>query len=176
MITILINNSLRFIFLVLFQVLVLNNIQFSGMVNPYLYVLFILLLPFETPGWILLLSSFLLGFLIDVFPQGITGNYLTTGMHTSAAVFMAFLRPLVLKLISPTEGYDKGTQPTLKDYGLSWFLKYSVFLIIPHHMLLFILEEASLTHFFIIILRVIISLIFTVILVLISQYLRYRKT
>ena len=99
MINLFLRNIGRFIFLVLFQVLVLDNIQLGGYLNPFMYVLFILLMPFETPGWVLLFSAFLLGGSIDLFEH-------TPGMHASAAVFMAFLRPAVLKLIAPREGYE----------------------------------------------------------------------
>lgn len=176
MLNLIINNFLRFILLVLLQVLVLNNIQFSGIVNPYLYVLFILLLPFEIPGWLLLLISFSLGFVIDIFPQGISSSNYLIGLHASASVLMAFLRPFVLRYLSPKEGYEKGTKPQLGYYGFSWFLRYSIFLILPHHLLLFFLEELSFSNFFITISRVIFSLIFTLILVIISQYLFYNKS
>ncbi|MCJ7757879.1 MAG: rod shape-determining protein MreD, partial [Gillisia sp.] len=43
------SNSIRFILLILFQVLLLNNINFLGYINPYLYVLFLILYPFNTP-------------------------------------------------------------------------------------------------------------------------------
>ena len=46
-----VRNIIRFVFLVLLQVLILNNIQFSGYINPYFYIYFILLLPFDTPRW-----------------------------------------------------------------------------------------------------------------------------
>ena len=59
-------NLIRFVVLVLIQVMILNNIQVSGFINPYMYVLFILLLPFETPNWLLLLLSFFLGLSVDV--------------------------------------------------------------------------------------------------------------
>src|SRR4030042_1448311 len=51
---------LIFILLILAQVLVFNNIEFSGFMNPYIYVLFVLLLPFNTPKLVQLLSSFAL--------------------------------------------------------------------------------------------------------------------
>ncbi|MCU0363051.1 MAG: rod shape-determining protein MreD, partial [Bacteroidales bacterium] len=50
-----------FLLLILAQVLVFNNIQFSGFINPYVYVLFILLLPLAVPGWLLLLLAFITG-------------------------------------------------------------------------------------------------------------------
>ena len=60
-------NTLRFVILVFIQVAILNNIQISGFINPYVYVLFILLLPFETPNWVLLVLSFFLGLSVDIF-------------------------------------------------------------------------------------------------------------
>ena len=63
------NFTLLFVFLVLLQVLVLNNIQLSGYINPYFYVLFILLLPFETANWLLLILAFALGISIDVLSR-----------------------------------------------------------------------------------------------------------
>ena len=85
---------INFILLVFLQVFILNNIQFSGYINPYIYVLFILILPFEIPSWFLIIIAFFLGLTIDLFSH-------TVGMHSSATVFMAFLRPYVLKIISP---------------------------------------------------------------------------
>ena len=80
MIKIYLRNILRFVVLVLIQVLVINNLQLSSYVDPFIYVLFILLLPFETPGWILLLFAFSLGLTIDMFSD-------TAGVHASATVF-----------------------------------------------------------------------------------------
>jgi rod shape-determining protein MreD len=84
-----INSILRlgliFILLILFQVLLFNNIQFSGYVNPYVYIMFILLLPVEIPSWLLLLLSFATGLIMDFFSG-------SPGMHTSATVFAGFIR------------------------------------------------------------------------------------
>ena len=133
MIEILQKNILRFIILVLVQVLIFNNIDLSGYINPYIYVLFILLLPFETPGWLLLVLGFLLGLSIDIFQDSL-------GVHIVATVFMAFLRPSVLKIIAPRDGYESGTYPRVYYYGSSWFLKYAAILIFAHHLVLFYIE------------------------------------
>lgn len=156
-----------FVLLVFLQVFILNNIQFSGYINPYIYILFILILPFETPKWLLLVLAFILGITIDLFSG-------TLGMHSSATVIMAFLRPYVLKVISPRDGYESETLPQLRYYGMSWFLKYSVILIFIHHLFLFYIEVFRISHFFTTFVRVILSSIFTIVLVLISQYF-YRK-
>ena len=158
---------INFILLVLIQVFILNNIQLGGYVNPYLYILFILILPFEIPNWFLLVIAFLLGFSIDLFSN-------TIGMHTSATVFMAFLRPYVLKIISPRDGYETETLPQLRYYGVAWFIRYAAILIFAHHLFLFYIEVFKLSNFFATFVRVILNSIFTFILILISQYF-FRK-
>ena len=161
-------NAGRFIILVLFQVLVLNNIQFSGFVNPFMYVLFILLLPFETPRWVLLVSGFLLGLSVDIFSN-------TLGLHASATLFMAFLRPYVLRVISPRDGYETGTYPRVFYYGITWFLNYAIILVFAHHLFLFYLEVFRFSEFFRTLLRVILSSSFSILFIALSQYIVFRK-
>ena len=168
MIKVIPRNIARFIFLILLQVWVLNNIQFSGYLNPYMYVLFILLLPFETPGWAVLLLSFFLGLSVDMFTD-------TIGMHASASVFMGFLRSFVLQSIAPRDGYEVGTFPRVFFYGVIWFLKYSLLLVFMHHLFLFSIEVFNFKTFHLVILRTILSTIFTTILILVSQFIIFRK-
>ena len=163
MISILIKNIFRFLFLVLFQALILNNIQLSGYLNPFLYILFILMLPLQTPKWLVLVLSFLLGISVDLFSD-------TGGMHAAASVFMAFFREPVMKLISSHDGYDVIQKPTLKQFGLGWFFSYAGILVLVHHAVLFYLEVFHFTEFFSTFLRVILSSIFTLILIFISQF------
>src|SRR5674476_97570 len=92
---------IMFVVLVLVQVLILNNIQFSGLINPYMYILFILLLPFTIPGYLLLGLSFLLGISIDIFTN-------TPGIHAGATVLLGFMRPGIAMLISSREIIENG--------------------------------------------------------------------
>lgn len=165
---------LHFTLLVLAQVLVLNNVQISGYINPYIYILFILILPFETPGWLLLVLAFTLGMTIDVFPQGIAGMGNTLGVHTAATVLVAFMRPSVLSWINPRHEYEPGTIPGSKDYGIGWFLLYVLILIGMHHFVLFFLEDFNIRHIIHTFFRSILSLIFTLLLVLIWEGFRNR--
>ncbi len=168
MINLFLRNIGRFLFLVLFQVLVLDNIQLGGYLIPYMYVLFILLMPFETPGWLLLVSAFFLGFSIDLFEH-------TPGVHASATVFMAFLRPSVLKIISPREGYEPNSYPRIHYYGISWFLQYSAILVFSHHLFLFYIEVFAFSGFFNTFFRIILSSIFSIGLIILSQFLIFKK-
>ena len=168
MIKVLPRNIARFIILVLAQVLIFNNIQFSGYINPYIYILFILLLPFETPKWMLLVSAIFLGLTIDIFSD-------TLGMHTIATLFMAFLRPFVLNLISPRDGYESGTFPRVSYYGITWFTRYTSILIVAHHFVLFYIEIFRFGNFFSTFFRVILSTIFSLAFIVLSQFFVYRR-
>jgi rod shape-determining protein MreD len=168
MIRILGRNILRLLVVVLLQVFIINNIEISSLVNPYFYVIFILLLPFETPGWVLLSSSFALGLTMDLFMN-------TPGLHAASCVFMAFLRPQVLSMISPRDGFDPGSFPRLYYYGFNWFLKYSLILVFTHHLVLFYIEVFRFSGFFHTLLKVVLSTVLSVILIVISQYFIFRK-
>lgn len=168
MANVIIRNIIRFFLLVLIQVLIIKNIELGRFINPFVYVLFIVVLPFETPKWLLLCIAFILGITIDMF-------YDTAGMHAAACVFMAYLRPGVLKLFSPRDGYEFGTQPTIQYLGVPWFLSYAGILIVLHHLILFYIEIFRFSEFFSTFFRVLVSSIFTMLLVVISQYFFQRK-
>ena len=160
-------NSGRFIILVLIQALIVSHFGLGRFINPFIYVLFILMLPFEIPGLLLLVLGFLLGIVMDLFSD-------TMGMHTAASVFMAFCRPAILKLFSPREGYSFGVQPTVQYLGIPWFLSYAGLLIFLHHLILFYTEVFRFSEFFSTLLRVILSSAASLMLVLLTQFLFYK--
>ncbi len=168
MIRIIGRNIIRFMVLILFQVLVLDNVLMGGYLNPYVYVLFIILMPFETPRWMLLVTAFLLGLSVDLFSN-------TLGMHAAASVFMAFLRPWVLSIFAPRDGYEPDTFPRIFYYGFNWFLRYSLVMVFLHHMSLFYIEAFHFQDFLSTLLRVIMSTALTTATIILSQYFVFRK-
>lgn len=156
-----------FIFLVLLQALILNNIQLSGFINPYLYILFIIWLPIDMPKGLVMLISFALGLSIDIFSN-------TYGMHASASVFLAFLRPYVLNIMAPRDGYESNQNIGINDFGILWFLVFASILTLAHHLFLFFVEVFRFNDFFSTLGRAILSTIITLILILISQLFRYK--
>ena len=158
--------SLIFVLLILLQILLFNNIQFSGYVNPYVYLMFILILPVEIPSWLLLLLSFSTGLVVDFFSG-------SQGMHTFATVLAGFVRPYILRIIAPRDGYEPGSAPSMLIYGFRWFLTYTLLFVLVHHTALFFVEVFRFTDFFRTILRVLLSSLFSVTFIVIFEY--YRK-
>ena len=165
-----INSILRFglifILLVLAQVLLFNNIQFSGYVNPYIYVMFILLLPAEIPAALTLCLSFGIGIVIDFYSG-------SAGMHTFASTLAGFVRPFVLMSILPHDGYNPGAQLSMHNYGFKWFMLYTAIIVLVHHTALFFVEAFRLIDFFRTFLRVILSSVFSLTFITIIEF--YRK-
>ena len=168
MIRIYIRNIFRFFTVILLQVLLLDNIQMGGYLSPYFYIIYIVLLPFETPKWLLLSLAFLLGLSVDLFNG-------TPGMHAAASVFMAFMRPFILKNFSPRDGYESGTFPRIHYYGIEWFTKYILILVLAHHFFLFFIEAFRFSDIFFTFGRIVLNTILTGILIIISQFFIYRK-
>ena len=158
--------SLIFVVLILLQVLIFNNIQFSGYINPYIYIMFIILLPVEIPSWLLLLLSFMTGIIIDLFAG-------SPGMHSSASVLAGFARPAVLRIVSPRDGYEPRSEPSMLNYGFRWFLTYTLLIVLVHHTALFYLEVFRFADFFRTLLRVLLSSLFTTVFIVLIEF--YRK-
>ncbi|MDX2429482.1 MAG: rod shape-determining protein MreD [Bacteroides sp.] len=155
-------NILRFFVVIAFQILVMDNVMINGYMVPYVYLLFIILMPFDTPRWVVLLSGFLLGFGIDLFEH-------TPGMHTAATVLIAFIRPYILNLLAPRDGYESETFPRIYYYGFAWFLKYTLLIVLVHHLALFYLEVFQLQNFLSTLLRVILSTALSASTIVLSQ-------
>ncbi len=157
-----------FVLLVLLQLLIFNNIEFSGYVNPFVYVMFILILPVSVPSWILLLISFLTGFVIDIFSG-------TMGVHVFASLLAGFVRPWVLSLNVTAEVTDPDMSPSSYKNGLRWFLVYTATVVLVHHMALFFVEIFSFQNFFHTLLRVLLSTAVTTFFIVLFDFIRPHR-
>lgn len=159
-------NILNIILLVLIQVLILNNIHLFGVASPYLYILALLALPIAMSPAVAMLVAFVLGFVIDIF----CNSY---GIHASASVLVAFLRPYVMHMVVKRENLEKN-RPSIANFGSSYYL-YALVLIAVHHLMLFSLEAFSFAHTGMVLLKTVCSTLFTFILVVCVEYLLKSK-
>jgi hypothetical protein len=164
----LIGNIARFIFLALAQVYIFNNIQVSGFINPQVYVLFILMLPYEINGFWLLTMAFMMGLTVDFFQH-------TPGMHAAASVILAFLRPGVIRLVGKKDDLEPWQYPNIRDSGAGWFLAYTLILVFLHHLALFFLEVFRLSEFLQTLLKVLINTVLTSLIIMLIQYLFFSR-
>ena len=107
-----------FVGLVLLQVLILNNVHIAGYATPFLYIYLILKFNSEISRNTLMVWAFFLGLTVDIFSD-------TPGMNAAATVWLAFLRPTLLRLFVPRDKLDNLT-PAISTMGIAPFFKYVV--------------------------------------------------
>ena len=159
---------LAFFVYVLAQALVFKNFVLFNTAFCFLYIFFILLLPVEFNILLLMLLGFALGFSIDIFFDSL-------GLHAFSMVLVAYARNYWLASITPQGGYDVGVQPSLSAYGLQWFMVYTIPLMLLHHFTVFFIEAAGFHLFWHTMLKVMTSLLFTLTIAIILQYLSFGR-
>ena len=159
----------RFLFFVFLQVFIFNQLE----INPYVHImvspLYIMLLPFDLSVIRLIFISFFLGLFIDVLSN-------TFGLHASALVFMAYLRPFVFRWFAPRDGYDPIKNPSIFDMGNKWFIFAFGSLLIFHHLWFFAMESFSILEFLLILQKTLPSTLLSFIVCVILQTLLLKKS
>lgn len=160
---------IRFSFLLILQGLVINRLDIAdGMVYPFVYIFALLMLPFETPRLVMLLIGFVYGMAMDAFAN-------TMGMHASACVAMTFAQGILLRVMSPREGYEFGLRPTIQYMGIGWYLPFALILSFIHHTWLFSIEVFRWSDFGTTFLKIILSTLATLLLMVVGQYLIFSQ-
>ncbi len=163
-----VKNSIRFVLLVLLQVLFFSNMHLWGYVTLYPYLLFLLLLRVDINKTNLLLLGFFTGLVIDFFQN-------TMGMQSAASTLMVFARPAVLNFYFKKVEFAPREEPGISKLGFIGFLKYAFTLVFIHNVFLFFLEVFSLTNFFATLERALLNSVVTLVLIMILEMLFSRK-
>lgn len=163
----LITNILRFVVLVLVQVLLLNNINLAGYINPYLYLLFIILYPLDGNKGLLIFLSFLLGLSIDIFED-------SGGVHAAACAFVAYVRPVVLKY-SFGISYEYNSVKIRKAEPVERLTYISV-MVFLHHFVMFTLEIFSFKHIILLLKSTLFSGLFSIVIILCTLVLFKKRS
>jgi len=168
-----VRNIIRFLFLIIIQIILFNRLELIipdfRYLKVFIYPLAILLLPIATPSIVLIGSAFVLGTIIDIF-------YNSPGVHAGALVFMAFFRPYLLKYLEPQGGFGVNALTTKDQNGAAWFLIFSGVLLLIHIIIYFILEIFNLKSILDIILSSVCSFILSWVLILIYIFLLNPKS
>jgi rod shape-determining protein MreD len=155
-------NIARFILLLLAQVLIFNRMDLFGFVNPFPYILFIILYPVNGNKTGLLVASFFLGLIMDMF-------WNSGGVHAAACLILAYFRPAIFKF-SFGLSYEYQTVK-LNDSLTPERFSFILIAVVIHHFTLFILEIFKLSSILDILVRTVLSTLFTIITSIIIIYL-----
>ena len=160
-------HALLFIGLVLLQIIVMNNINFLGYINPFIYIFFLFLYPIKKNDWSVLILAFFLGLIIDMFAD-------SGGINAAATLFIAFIRLPVLQSVLGKRELDHSNMNIFKLPFPKLFV-YVIILTTTHHLIVFALEYFKWSKFGTILTNTVLTSIFTIILSLISFTFVMRK-
>ncbi len=159
--------SIVFLLLIFLQLFLFNQVIVkigNWFFVPYVYILALLLLPFDVKDEYLILSAFFIGLVIDIFSG-------TVALNAAASVIAAYMRKYILAWISPRMGYMQGTLPSYLFYGYGWFIKYALFFTFIHHLWFYLLDVFSFRLIGIVLVKALINTLISVIFILLLHFL-----
>jgi rod shape-determining protein MreD len=156
-----------FLGLAMLQVLVLNQMHIWGYATPFLYIYFILKLNTRTSRNALMLWAFALGLVIDIF-----GN--TPGMNAASVILLAFSRTSILRLVTLRD-IDEGFRPSVRSMGVSSFMRYVFLSCSLFCTVLFLIDTFSFYDFPVLLLKILSSIVSTMLCVFCVEMLGGEK-
>src|SRR5690554_1051762 len=157
---------LLFAILILLQVLVFNQISVFGFATPFLYIYFLLKLPMGRNVFYVIIMGFLMGFIIDIFLN-------TPGINAAATTFVAALRRPLLRLFFTKEEFENFVPGINSASGP--FIRFAVLSVTIHQTVIFGLEAVSLFNINILLLRLLASIVLTLVLLFALDNFRFKK-
>ncbi len=154
--------------LLLLQVLLFNYVSLGTGLVPFVYIMILLFFPIETHKALPLIFAFVFGLSLDFLND-------TVALNTGALVFIAFIRPSILQLLSPDNGYEVGRLPSFYNMGLKWFVIYSLIMIFFHQFIYFSLEIFSLAKIHIIFFKTIVNTLYSFSFIILLHILIFKN-
>ena len=160
-------NIFRWFVLLFVQIFLLRNLNYYNLSTPFIYILFILILPFRIPNLLLFILAFITGLTMDAF-------YDTLGVHTSACAVLALVRILFISVSLNRDAVDE-PEPSLGNMGFKWFTLYAIVCTLMHHLVVFFLEAFKFSELFYTLSRALISGIFTLFIILLVEFTFHNR-
>jgi rod shape-determining protein MreD len=159
-------NLSRFVILILLQIFVFNYVQWFGFLNPFVYLLFLILLPTELQKSTQYVIAFATGFIVDAFLR-------TYGIQAFACVLMVFLRPYIILILNGLKPLDTGVKPVPGVKEFSWILVYTLLLVFVHQISVSVLEVFQWMRWWHILWTSVVNTFFTTFIILCVEYIFY---
>jgi rod shape-determining protein MreD len=160
--------AVYFVVFVLLQTLVMNNVHLFRIVTPFIYVYVMLKLPIDMKRSGIIFVSFLLGLVVDIFSN-------TFGIHAAACSFIGFVRTPLLERFVDVRDLPEESVPSYQLFGYARFIRYALILVALHHVVLFVIEAFTFFQPLSMMIRMMSSIFFSFLLILIIEAFNLRK-
>jgi hypothetical protein len=157
---------IRYIIVMLLQVLLFDQLQLWGACHPYIYVLCLLMLPITIPHIPSMLIGAAAGVVMDIFCNSL-------GAHTAACILLMFIRPYLLGgIVNDKDRLNE--QISLRTLGMETFVRYVAILVVVHHLTVFLLAAWQWQHIAFVMLETAVSSLITILVVIGYNAMKYK--
>jgi rod shape-determining protein MreD len=157
---------IRYIVIMLLQILLFNQLQLWNLCHPYIYVLCLLMMPITLPHNMDMLIGAAVGLVMDTCCNSL-------GVHTAACILIMFIRPyLIGSLINDKDRLND--QVCLHSIGMEAFIKYVLVLVPIHHFTVFMIGAWSWHYIGFVLLETLISGFITLTIIISYNLVKYR--
>ena len=124
------------------------------------------MMPITLPHSADMIIGAVVGLIMDIFCNSL-------GVHTASCIFIMFIRPyLIGAIVNDKDRLNE--QITLRTLGMEALLKYTVILVLAHHLMVFLLAAWSWSHIGFVLMETIVSSLITISIIIGYNTLRYR--
>jgi len=156
----------RYALIMVLQVLLFDQLQLWGACHPYIYILCLMMMPITLPHSVDMAIGAAAGLVMDIFCNSM-------GIHMAACVLLMYIRPyLIGAIVNDKDRLNE--QISLRAIGMEAMLKYTVILVLLHHMTVFLLAAWSWSHIGFVALETLVSSTATILLVIGYNILKYK--
>ena len=157
---------IRYIIVMLLQVLLFDQLQLWGACHPYIYVLCLLMLPITIAHIPSMLIGAAAGVVMDIFCNSL-------GVHTAACILLMFIRPYLLGgIVNDKDRLNE--QISLRTLGMETFVRYVAILVVVHHLTVFLLAAWQWQHIAFVMLETAVSSLITILVVIGYNAMKYK--
>ena len=156
----------RYVIVMILQVLLFDQLQLWGACHPYIYVLCLLMMPITLPHSASMIIGAAAGLVMDVFCNSL-------GVHMAACILIMFIRPyLIGAIVNDKDRLNE--QISSRAIGTEALIKYVVIGVLIHHLTVFSLAAWSFSHIWFVLLETLVSSIVTILIIIGYNVMSYR--
>jgi rod shape-determining protein MreD len=163
---VLLHRVTMFLILLAAQVLILNHVHLLDVAMPLLYIYFAITFRRGFPRWIILLSCFFMGLIVDMFSS-------TPGLAAGTMTLVGFIQPFLVERTAPRDSAED-MEISVAIMGFGGFAFLSGVITTLYCLVFFTLEAFSFFEWLVCLERIIASSLLTWILILAIESVRSK--
>ncbi len=156
------------ILFLLFQIYVVKYLIIYNFAVPFVFFLFLFMLPTSIPSSVEYVVGFFMGLIIDI-----SGD--TLGANASAVLFALAVKRQIVGTVTATVGFRDSGEINLSNQNFVWYVTYLISLIFAHHLVYFLLESFNMANIAYTLFKIVVSTLYSFIINYLVCITFYKK-